>query len=137
LRIAWSTDQTLIYNTISFAVESPVCCDTFLTSSDMFCYRIRKYIGAYYVVLGHTDAILISGGIGEHSSAVREHVFGNLECLGVLLDKEANKKATGDESVIITKPESKVKVLVIPADEEHEMALQAQSLMRQTWKPRK
>jgi acetate kinase len=70
---------------------------------EMFCYRIRKYIGAYLAVLGHTDAIVFGGGIGEHSDVVREGVCSGLEPLGVILDPQANRRANGRENCISDK----------------------------------
>lgn len=83
----------------------------------MASYRLRKYIGAYMAALGGADAIVFTGGIGERSPIVRGLTIQNLEFAGVELEQEANEKSWGIESVI-SKGESKVKVFVIPTNEE-------------------
>ena len=57
---------------------------------EIFCYRVRKYIGAYIAVLGHLDAIIFGAGIGEHSANVRARVCGGLEPLGIMIDEARN-----------------------------------------------
>ena len=84
---------------------------------DMFCYRVRKYIGAYVAVLGRVDAIVFGGGIGEHSKIVRERVCSGMEQFGLLFDPEANRRANGHEACI-SNEQSPVAVYVIPLDEE-------------------
>ncbi len=85
---------------------------------DMFCYRVKSYIGSYMAILGRVDAICFMGGIGENGTDVREHSVANLDNYGIVLDREKNKKmirgAEGDISV----DGSKTKILVIPTDEE-------------------
>ncbi|NPA74428.1 MAG: acetate kinase [Epsilonproteobacteria bacterium] len=88
---------------------------------EVFCYRIKKYIGAYTVTIGKVDAIVFTGGIGENSSLVREMVCIGLEdSIGAKLDTEKNQK----NELIISKNDSKIKILVIPTDEEFEIANQ-------------
>jgi acetate kinase len=84
---------------------------------DMFCYRVRKYIGAYLAVLGRTDAIVFGGGIGEHSDLVRKGVCSGLERLGVVLDPARNLIANGREASI-SREHSPIAVYVVPLDEE-------------------
>lgn len=79
---------------------------------DMYCYRIKKYIGAYYSVLGGADAVVFTAGIGENNPIVRSMVCQGLECIGISIDKGKNEK---NESVISS---GKVSVLVIPTNEE-------------------
>eukprot|EP00027_Filamoeba_sp_ATCC50430_P012417 CAMPEP_0168568344 /NCGR_PEP_ID=MMETSP0413-20121227/15524_1 /TAXON_ID=136452 /ORGANISM="Filamoeba nolandi, Strain NC-AS-23-1" /LENGTH=401 /DNA_ID=CAMNT_0008600667 /DNA_START=144 /DNA_END=1346 /DNA_ORIENTATION=+ len=88
----------------------------------MFCYRIQKYIGAYFVALQGCQAIAFSGGIGENSPLVREMICEALRCLGVELDKEKNKNANiNDHGIeVISSPESKITVAVVHANEEVE-----------------
>lgn len=88
---------------------------------DAFCYRIRKYIGAYLAVMGGLDAIVFTGGIGENSASVRARVCENLEGLGIVLDvrKNASSNRAGAD---ISKPESQVRILVIPTHEELQIA---------------
>lgn len=83
---------------------------------DMYEYRILKYIGAYTAVLGGTDIIVFTAGVGENSPELRESVCERLGFMGVTLDKEANR-SRGKE-VVISGKDSKVKVVVIPTDEE-------------------
>lgn len=83
---------------------------------DMYEYRIIKYIGAYAAVLNGVDVIVFTGGVGENQTATREAICNHLSYLGIVFDPEANK--VRGEEVVITKPESKVKVVVIPTDEE-------------------
>lgn len=83
---------------------------------DMYEYRIIKYIGEYTAVLGGVDIIVFTGGVGENQTITRQRVCEQLAYLGIDFDKEANK-VRGKE-IEITKPDSKVKVVVIPTDEE-------------------
>ncbi len=83
---------------------------------DVFSYRVAKYIGAYVAAMNGVDAIAFTAGIGENAPLVREKVVGYLGYLGITLDAEANKKR-GDDCVIST-PDSRVKVAVIPTNEE-------------------
>jgi acetate kinase len=90
---------------------------------EMFCYRIRKYIGAYFAVLGEVDALVFTGGIGENSPAVRGHCCEGLASLGIAVDEERNQ-ALAKETCEIQSGRSRVKVLVIPTNEELEIAIQ-------------
>ena len=83
---------------------------------NVFCYNVAKFIGAYVAAMNGVDAIAFTAGIGENAPLVREKVLGYLGYLGVSLDAEANKKR-GDNNVIST-PDSKVKVVVVPTNEE-------------------
>jgi len=89
---------------------------------DIFCYRIKKYIGTYSAVLGRVDAIVFTGGIGENAAHVRAESCKELENLGIIIDPEANARIVGRLEGEITTPESKVKVLVIPTNEEGAIA---------------
>lgn len=84
-------------------------------------YRIKKYIGSYAAVLNGVDAIVFTGGIGEHSDLMRALVMSDMEYLGVDFDFEANK-GRGDGVREISKPNSKVKVLILPTNEELSIA---------------
>ena len=86
----------------------------------MFCHDVVRYIGAYYVQLSGLDHLAFTGGIGENSDLVRGDVCGKLGILGVELDEEANRKLP--ESGVISTPDSRVVVHVIPADEESVVA---------------
>lgn len=88
---------------------------------EVFCYRIKKYIGAYTAALGGLDAVVFTGGIGENSSEVRQEVLSNLEFLGIEIDEGRNINEKGER--IISKESSKVQVFVIPTNEELVIAL--------------
>lgn len=88
---------------------------------DVFCYRIKKYIGAYASAMGGVDAIVFTAGIGENSPDVRKKVCEGLEFLGIKIDDEKNNSP--EKEKIITTDDSKVKVLVIPTNEELVIAL--------------
>jgi acetate kinase len=92
----------------------------------IFCYRIRKYVGAYVAVLGRVDAIVFTGGIGEHSPAVRARVCEGLGAFGVELDGATNAAVTGGRAALtVSGEDSGIDVLVVPTNEELEIAEQA------------
>lgn len=84
---------------------------------DMYGYRIRKYIGAYAAAMGGVDTIIFTAGVGEHQWDVRQASVSGLEFLGVKLDEAKNRANNGEEEIIST-PDSRVKVVVVPTDEE-------------------
>ncbi len=84
---------------------------------EVFCYRIKKYIGSYAAAMGGLDAIVFTGGIGENSEIVRESVLNDLTFLGIHLDKQKNKSKQKSERKISAK-NSKIKIFVIPTNEE-------------------
>src|SRR5574344_2244699 len=94
---------------------------------DMFCYRVRKYIGAYAAAMGGVDLILFTGGIGENAADVREDVCKGLEFLGVEFDAKANEGKRG-EDLLISKPSSKVKVAMVTTNEEYVIAMDTYAL---------
>jgi acetate kinase len=83
---------------------------------EVYAYHIRKYIGAYAVVLGRLDAIIFTAGVGEHASLIREWACQGLEIIGAALDPFKN--ATRHDEAIISKMASRVKILIIPTNEE-------------------
>ena len=86
---------------------------------DMETYRIKKYIGAYTAALGRVDAIVFTAGVGERAPIYREKALEGLEVLGIKCDKERNNAAlTKNAESLISAEDSKVKVFVIPTDEE-------------------
>ncbi|MFZ5482838.1 MAG: acetate/propionate family kinase [Pseudomonadota bacterium] len=91
---------------------------------DIYVHRIRKYLGAYLAVLGRVDAVLFTGGIGEHAAPVRAAICAGLEGLGLRLDPVANAGVSTPE-VAIHAADSPVALLVIATDEEREIARQA------------
>lgn len=94
----------------------------------MYTYRLKKYIGAYAAILGGVDYIIFTAGVGENQPPVRKGSLEGLEFLGVQLDNEKNEKVYGDETIIST-PDSKVVVAVIPTDEELMMAQDTQRIV--------
>jgi acetate kinase len=87
-----------------------------------YCYRVRKYIGAYVASMGGLDAVIFTGGVGQGSAIVRALALQGLECMGITLDDKRNREASGDEISRISTDDSKVAVLVVPTDEERMMA---------------
>ena len=90
-------------------------------------YRIKKYIGAYAATLNGVDAIVFTGGIGEHSDLMRRLVMEDMEYLGVDFDFEANK-GHSDGVRVLSKPDSKVKVFILPTNEELSIARETKAL---------
>lgn len=84
---------------------------------DMYNYRIKKYVGAYAAAMGGADIIVFTAGVGENQAGMREEVCRGMEWMGVKLDVEKNKTVRGTEAIIST-PDSRVTVVVIPTDEE-------------------
>ncbi|GLX54544.1 acetate kinase [Streptomyces sp. MB22_4] len=95
---------------------------------DIYIHRLKKYIGAYYAVLGKVDAIAFTAGVGENAAAVRQAAIAGLEGLGALVDPELNG-ARGDEARLISPPSARVAVAVVPTDEELEIATQTYALV--------
>ena len=95
---------------------------------DMFEYRLLKYIGAYTAALNGVDLIVFTGGIGENQVITREYICKGLNYLGVKFNKELNAKSRGEE-VEISTPDSKVRVVVIPTDEELTIAKDTMNLV--------
>lgn len=98
------------------------------TALDMYNYRIKKYVGAYTAAMGGCDIIVFTAGVGENQAQMREEVCANMEYMGVKLDTEKNKTIHGEEAVIST-PDSKVTVCVIPTDEELMIATDTMNLL--------
>ena len=96
---------------------------------DVMCYRIVKYIGAYTAAMGGLDCIVFTGGIGEHDNMVRANVMDALSFMGLEYDKEVNKNNFGDQEELTTK-NSKVKVVVIPTNEELVIARETKQLIK-------
>lgn len=88
---------------------------------DVFCHRVRKYIGAFMAVMGGCDGIVFTGGIGEYGVAVRGQILEGMEDMGIVLDAERNEAALGAEKEI-SSDESSIRIFVIPTDEEGEIA---------------
>ncbi len=84
---------------------------------EMFCYRVRKYLGAYLAALGGAQAVIFTGGIGEHSPDVRAKVCADMDWCGLALDAELNDRARGHESLISARSAT-IQAWVIPTNEE-------------------
>lgn len=95
---------------------------------DVFCYRIRKYVGAYYAVLGTVDAVVFTAGVGENAAAMRAASLAGLERLGIAVDSTRNEQRS-DEARLISPEGSEVAVLVVPTNEEWEIARQAMTVL--------
>lgn len=95
---------------------------------EMFCYSIRKYIGAYYAVLGRVDALIFTAGIGENDDCVRAEVCADLEGLGIAIDAAANAKRMG-ETRSLSPAGARVPVLVVPTNEELAIAKATQEVL--------
>jgi acetate kinase len=96
---------------------------------DVFCYHVKKYIGAYLAVLGSVDAVVWTGGIAEHGWQIRAQCCEGLSDLGIALDPQRNAEVVGREGEIQTAA-SRVKLLVIPTDEEGVIAADTYELVR-------
>ncbi|MEK6647511.1 MAG: acetate kinase [Candidatus Firestonebacteria bacterium] len=96
---------------------------------DIFCYRVKKYIGAYTAVLGRVDALVFTGGIGENAITLRWKICENLTGVGIELDKEKNDKTIKTEAKI-SSINSKVDVFVIPTNEEVRIAVDTYELVK-------
>jgi acetate kinase len=95
---------------------------------DVFCYRVRKYVGAYYAVLGTVDAVVFTAGVGENAASMRAAALSGLERLGIAVDSERNEQRH-DEPWLISPDGSDVAVLVVPTNEEWEIARQAMAVV--------
>jgi len=96
---------------------------------NMFAHRVKKYIGAYTAIMNGMDVLVMTGGIGENAWFMREAILENMEFLGIKIDKALNQTIMGDAAVIST-PDSKVKVVVYPTDEEYMIAKDTFDLVR-------
>jgi acetate kinase len=92
----------------------------------LFAHRVAFFIGGYIALLGGLDALVFSAGIGEHAWHVRRDICNYLEPLGIELDKKLNKK----NQLLVSKPSSKVKIYIIPTNEELQIAKETQVLIK-------
>ncbi|MDB6090633.1 MAG: acetate kinase [Gammaproteobacteria bacterium] len=98
---------------------------------ELYCYRLRKYIGAYFAVLGGCDGIVFGGGVGEHVPGVRQRALAGMGWAGVMLDPAANDAARGAEAAIQS-ARSTVRVQVIPVEEELVLVRETETVMGTT-----
>jgi len=99
-----------------------------IVAQQSYFYRIKKYIGAYAAAMGGIDVLVFTAGVGENQSIMREKSCEGLEFMGIKIDKDVNNQIHGKEAVIST-PDSKVKVVVIPTDEELMIATDTMALV--------
>ena len=99
-----------------------------LVAQESYFYRIKKYIGAYAAAMGGIDVLVFTAGVGENQSIMREKSCEGLEFMGIKIDKDVNNQIHGKEAIIST-PDSKVKVVVIPTDEELMIATDTMALV--------
>ncbi len=123
LGVCGETDMRTILNKAEHGDES---CHIAL---NLFCYRVQKYVGAYFAVLnGHVDALIFTGGIGENAPVIRQHILNNLNGLGFLLDSGLNHQPFSS-NIDISDASSRSRILVIHAEEEREIAQQIQTFL--------
>jgi acetate kinase len=99
-----------------------------ILAHNVYCYRIKKYIGAYFAAMNGLDVLIFTGGVGERMPIMRAQVCERMEALGIVLDAEANARFS-DEIELISSPESGVTVLKVPTNEELMIALETQRLL--------
>ncbi|WP_338673043.1 acetate kinase [Streptomyces sp. SCSIO 30461] len=102
-----------------------------LLAFEIYVHRLRKYIGAYYAVLGRVDAVVFTAGVGENAAEVREAATAGLEELGLVLDTELNAVRSA-EPRLVSPAHARVAVAVVPTDEEREIARQTFALIGNT-----
>lgn len=103
---------------------------------EVFCYRARKYLGAYLAALGGADGVIFSGGIGENTPQVREKICSNMQWCGLALDHDANAAVVGRDGCI-SLPDCRIQSYVLCTDEESIIAREAARLVEQVARPKK
>ena len=98
------------------------------TAIELFCYRVKKYIGAYVAAMGNVDVIAFTGGIGENSPEIRDRIMADMDFVHIGIDHGRNFTQKGER--IISEPDSGVKVLVVPANEEMMIAKETNRLLK-------
>ncbi|MDD3404671.1 MAG: acetate kinase [Paludibacteraceae bacterium] len=96
---------------------------------DMYNYRILKYVGAYAAVLNGVDVLVFTGGVGENQSGTRQYICDNLNYMGAEIDEKLNAESRGEE-VELSTPKSKIRIVVIPTDEEFMIASDTVELVK-------
>jgi acetate kinase len=96
---------------------------------DMFAYRVKKYIGSYAAAMDGLDLVVFTGGIGENDVETRERILTGMTFLGIVPDRDKNRETKGEEGMISAR-NSKVKVLVVPTNEEFVIASETYRLVR-------
>ena len=95
----------------------------------MYAYRIAKYIGSYVAALNGLDLLVFTGGVGEHQMKIREDICEHFSYMGLKIDKPLNAD-TKKEEILISTPDSKVKVVIIPTDEEFMIASDTMEIVK-------
>ena len=95
---------------------------------EVYCHRVRKYVGAYYAVLGSVDAVVFTAGVGQNSAELRAAALSGLERLGIRVDADRNARRVSSP-VVVSPDDSDVAVLVVPTNEEWEIARQAMDVV--------
>ena len=98
---------------------------------DMFCYRVKKYIGSYYAVLGRVDALIFTGGIGENAPNTRQKICDELKHLGIHINHDLNFQDLRGERCI-DGDDAKIKTLIIPTNEELEIAIETARVIKES-----
>lgn len=98
---------------------------------DLYCYRARKYLGAFLAALGGADAILFGGGVGEHAPTVRAKILEHMEWAGIVLNTASNTAVTGTECRV-NDPSSKADIWIVPVDEAALLAEAALAVLNET-----
>ena len=96
----------------------------------MLSYQIKKYVGAYSAAMGGLDAVVFTAGIGEHAPYIREHALNDLEFLGIKLDTGKNTFGHSSSPVEISADDSRVKVYMIPTNEELVIARDTEEIVK-------
>jgi acetate kinase len=96
---------------------------------DMYNYRIKKFVGSYAAAMGGLDILVFTGGVGENQWATRAAVCKNMEFMGIHFDVQKNEGCRGKE-IILSTPESKVVVIVVPTDEEMMIAIDTEAILK-------
>ncbi|HPS39190.1 MAG TPA: acetate kinase [Candidatus Cloacimonadota bacterium] len=99
-----------------------------IQAHDVYCYRIKKYIGSYFAVLNGIDVLIFTGGVGERMPIMRSQVCKDLEALGITINEEENARFT-DEIQVLSTPDSRVTVLKVPTNEELMIALETKRIL--------
>lgn len=95
---------------------------------EVYTYRLKKYIGSYIAVLGGLDVLVFTGGVGENADTIRTDICDGLSCFGIDIDEQKNKGLRGRE-LLISKQDAKVKIIVVPTDEEFMIASDTQEIV--------
>ncbi len=104
--------------------------DSVQLALNMYAYRVKKYIGAYVAAMNGVDAVVFTAGIGEYTPELRELICADMDYLGIAIDGEKNYSAKRGESTDLTKEGSKVKVFIIPTNEELVIAKTTEDLVK-------